>query len=145
MSGEEEKLLRAIEKDEKLVEEEHAALMNADTKPVIIRIKTHSGEIPIQIRTLKEKQLRAFRRDLAKINSNLLSIKDLADIPVTVEEDEKIGELVERYIYLASGLSHEKQEEYSPRIRRAIWEGILRASMMTAEDLERIQKFRSDA
>lgn len=143
--GEEEKLFQAMEKDEKLIENEHAALLNADTKPVIIRIKTHSGEIPIQIRTLKEKEFREFRRELSRINPKLLSIKDLAEIPVTVEEDEKVGQLVERYIFLASGISQEKLKEYSPRIRRAIWEGILRASLMTPDDLEQIQKFRPTA
>jgi len=143
--GEEEKLFRAMEKDEKLIEDEHAALLNADTKPVIIRIKTHSGEIPIQIRTLKEKEFREFRRELGRINPKLLSIKDLAEIPVTVEEDEKVGHLVERYIFLASGLSQEKLKDYSPRIRRAIWEGILRASLMTPDELEQIQKFRPTA
>ena len=143
--GEEEKLFRAMEKDEKLIENEHAALLNADTKPVIIRIKTHSGEIPIQIRTLKEKEFRAFRRELGSINPKLLSIKDLAEIPVTVEEDEKVGHLVEQYIFLASGLSQERLKEYSPRIRRAIWEGILRASLMTPDELEQVQNFHPNA
>jgi len=142
-----EKLFKAMESDEKLIAATLEKLTQLANQPLRIKIKNRAtGEIlDIPARQLKDFEVSAFLKAQAKINPKLLAAKTPQDVELTPEESDKLYELYDEYIQKATGLPKAKLKELGNiPIRVALIIGIMQGSSVTEQELEEIQKFRSN-
>lgn len=142
-----EKLFKAMEADEKLVEATMDKLTQLANQPLRIKIKNRATSeiIEIPARQLKDFEVSAFLKAQAKINPKILTATSPSDVGLSPEESDKLYELYDEYIQKATGLPKAKLRELgSIPIRFALIMGIMQGSSMTTKELEEIQKFRSD-
>jgi hypothetical protein len=142
--GEEEKLFRAIEKDQALIDQEIAGLMSLK-RPLKIVIREGNAETIIMARRLKGSELMTLRRDLAAINPELL--QGIENVALTSEQSEKLVDLMDRYIQVATSIPSErmKEEVDDERIRQKLFIEIVAKSSLKPEEVQQLIKFRPDA
>ena len=135
------KLLAAMEKDEKLINDEVQKLTAMARRPIKVRVVCGDQETVIEGRRLKDREVLSYLDEQAKINPLLAT--DPEHAALTTEESERLNDLTDRYIEMATGISMEALKEIgSIRIRNAIMVGILKASGVDYKELEEIRKFR---
>jgi hypothetical protein len=141
--GEEEKLLRAVEKDQASIDREIAGLMSLK-RPLKIILKEGSAETVIMARRLKGSELLALRRGLGAISDQL--VQGLENVSLTPEQSEKLIDVMDKYIQAATGIPSErmKAEVDDERIRQKLFIEIVAKSSLKPVEVESLLKFRGD-
>jgi hypothetical protein len=142
------KLLEAMERDERLVDETISKLVTARNRPLNVRIKSPGSEdIVIQSRRLRASELAFYRREIFKISPELAMGKSPEEIGLTPEQIDKINELCDEVIERGIGIpkARFRKEIDDERIRFALAFGILSGSSASKQEVEDASKFRGDA
>jgi hypothetical protein len=141
--AEEEKLLRAVEKDQASIDREIAGLMSLK-RPLKIILKEGSAETVIMARRLKGSELLALRRGLGAISDQL--VQGLENVSLTPEQSEKLIDVMDKYIQAATGIPSErmKAEVDDERIRQKLFIEIVAKSSLKPVEVESLLKFRGD-
>jgi hypothetical protein len=141
--GKEEKLFRAIEKDEALINQEIAGLVSLKQSLRIV-VREGSKETPILARRLKGTELQRLRRELAEIHPDL--VKGIEGIVLSLDQSEKLSDLMKKYIELATGIPVERirQEIDDERIEQTLFITIVEKSSLKPHEVDNLVKFRPD-
>lgn len=141
-----DKLQKAMEEDEKLVEDTVQKLITLANRPVRIKIHDPAIEgdyVEVRARILTEPELLEYAEKLGKINPALQTMKDPNEVPLSPEENSQLNNLRDEFIEKATGISKEDLDKIgSAKIKTALFLGIIKASSPDEEDLGKIQKFR---
>jgi len=144
--SEKERLLKAMEADEKQREEIKAKLLIARDRPLEIRIpRPGMDDIVIPTRRLRGAELLNMTREFNKISPKLTTANELEIVPLTPDENQRAYDVMDRYIALATGIEQEwlTKELDDVRLRKALLQGIIEGSSFAPEDKEALSKFRS--
>jgi hypothetical protein len=143
MGAEEEKLFRAIEKDQALIDQELAALTSLK-RPLKIVIREGNAETTILARRLKGTELQRLRRELGEINPDLA--KGIENVPLTSEQTENLSELMKRYIEIATGIPAKRirEEIDDERIEQKLFIMIVDKSSLKPKEVDDLIKFHPD-
>lgn len=142
--AEEEKLLRAVEKDQASIDREIAGLMSLK-RPLKIILKEGSAETVIMARRLKGSELMTLRKELGAISAQL--IQGHENVALTTEQSDKLVDLMDRYIQITTGIPSErmKEEVDDERIRQKLFIEIVSKSSLKPTEVEALLKFRGDS
>ena len=136
------KLLAMMEKDEKLIAEETSKLVAMARRPIKVRVVCGDQETVVLGRKLRVAEVLAYYDEQNKISPTLNT--DPYNTVLSTEESRQLFDLTDHYIELATGIKAETLREQidDARIRKAIMEGILKASGFDQKELEDVRKFR---
>lgn len=143
--SEERKVLKTLEKDQKTIEEELQKLRSLASAPVNITVKDPRGGegITVKARRLRDREITAYLRQLKEINPALVAVKYPEDLQLPPEDQEKLYDVMDKTIELATGIPAERLAEIGDiRIRSALLKGIMKASTPSEEELEDLKLFR---
>ena len=142
------KLLEAMERDERLIDETISKLVTARDRPLSVRIKSPGSEdIVIPSRRLRASELAFYRREIFKISPEVAMGKPPEEIGLTPEQIDKINEFCDEVIERGVGIPKDRfrKEIDDERIRFALAFGILSGSSASKREVEDASKFRGDA
>jgi len=141
----EEKLMKAMQDDEKVKQSIKAKLMAARDRPLQVRLKMPGcDDILIPSRKLRGTELINMTREFNEINPKLTSAEKLEMVELTPDENQKAYEVMDRYIELATGVEMEFLKQLDDvRIRIGLLNGIVQGSSLSPSEMEALKNFRS--
>jgi len=141
-----EKLLKAMELDERTVENEWQQLTAFSKNLVTIRVRDPSNRarfLDVKARMLKDREISEYRKRLRQINPQLATAKGPEQVELTPEEDDKLSALWDEFISKATDIPKEKLAEMgNQKIRAALLIGIIKASVPDEQEIQELAKFR---
>lgn len=143
--AEKKKILAEISKTKEEVAEESRQLFALMDRTIIIDVKLLEEEpgVPVKVKRFTTPQVNKYLQLIQQVDSRLLDPEKASAVQLSQEQKEAYRRVIELGIAEASGLTPCEMPD-SDALKDTLFWKIMQISMVSQEQLERIEKFRAD-